>query len=322
MRVWRVWRVRIGTGVRGKGAGAGIACVTALLLAASFACRAEGDAAKADGATLESAQATEYPAQQAESAQAAKGVSPVPSQAPVPSDAVAAIDALMRSPGWAASPPDAKWRALARTRLGTPYALGCLGEEDENDADPVFRLDQADCTVLVLTNSALVRAASPADARARLIDIHYRGGTPTYASRIHFTSDRITDSPWFADITSQIAPEPLLVPVSLTLNRRENGDPLLPIDWERPLTISYLPSARYDSSVIAALPPVAGVAFVNEKNSRLGFLVSHEGILFDGKTLHHASSLTNTVADIDLRAYLFEGREKPRFDGMLFYELK
>ncbi|NNE07801.1 MAG: DUF1460 domain-containing protein [Gemmatimonadetes bacterium] len=282
----------------------------ALLAAASFACRSEGDAATVSD---EAAAAGTMEAAPTGSDSAASEPS---------SDPVSAIDALFASPEWAASTPDEKWRALARVRLGTPYALGCLGEEDENDADPVFRLDQADCTVLVLTNSALVRAASPADARARLIDIHYRGGVPTYASRIHFTADRITDSPWFADITARVAPESLLVPVSLTLNRKDDGDPLLPIDWERPLAISYLPSARYDSAVVAALPPVAGVAFVNEKNTRLGFLVSHEGIVFDGKTLHHASSLTNTVADTDLRAYLFEGREKPRFDGMLFYELK
>lgn len=276
----------------------GLACLFAFAI--SFACRAEGEA----------------PWQQADHAD------PVGDTKPTTKPATETIEAMLHSSAWGASTREEKWRALANARLGTPYALGCLGEEDEKDADPVFRLDQADCTVLVLTNSALVRATSVADARARLIDIHYRAGGPTYASRIHFTSDRITDSPYFADITSRVSPESLLVPVSLTLNRKESGDPLLPIDWERPLTIGYLPSARYDSSIASMLPPVAGVAFVNEKNARLGFLVSHEGILYDGKTLHHASSITNTVADMDLRAYLFEGREKPRFDGMLFYELK
>lgn len=234
----------------------------------------------------------------------------------------AVVDSLLADERWVRLGKEEKLLALARLRTGTPYALGCLGEEAPPDTDPIFRLDRADCTVLVVTDAALLGARSLEEARALTRAIHYRDGVPSFATRFHFTSDRIASSPWFEEITASAVPDSALVPIRVTLNRKASGEALLPIDWSRERTMRYLPAGRIDERILDRLPRACGVAFVDESNARSGYLVSHEGILLERRTLHHASSAAGAVVDIPLLEYLRDAEGGTRFDGVLFFSFR
>ena len=53
-------------------------------------------------------------------------------------------------------------------RVGTPYGLYCLGEENEKDQDPIIRYDSSDCTVHVLTTLAYVKSQTAREARKNI----------------------------------------------------------------------------------------------------------------------------------------------------------
>jgi hypothetical protein len=151
----------------------------------------------------------------------------------------------------------------------------------------------------------------------------------TYANRLHFTTDRLLASPLFEDLTPRVAGEDARRRVTVTLNRRADGGPLLPIPWERRVTIDYVPAGQVEAA-LDRLPPVAGVAFVRTGWIDRGLLVAHEGFLVDGRCLVHASSEAGRVVAVDLLDYLWrretagEGAgatATPRFDGVLFYGL-
>ncbi len=231
----------------------------------------------------------------------------------------AAADSILAGPAWRDASLEERLHSLALMRNGTPYELGCLGEEKDPDRDPIFRLDKADCTVLVLTGAALIHSTSLKDAEEAIVSIHYREGRPDYSNRYHFTTDRIFFSPWFEGITEEVAADSQITTISMTLNRKADGERLLDIDWERKVTVGYLPAADLTAEILARLPAACGVAFVNEKNRENGYLVSHEGIVLDGETLHHASSAEGMAVSVDLLEYLRGTGERPRFDGVIFY---
>jgi hypothetical protein len=230
-----------------------------------------------------------------------------------------AIDSLLSDERWAALTIEERLLALAPLRVGTPYVLGCLGEGREPDPDPIFRLDQADCTVLVLTDAALVHARSLEDAARWMARIHYRDGKPSYATRLHFTVDRILSSPFFEDLTPDVAPRGALRSVGVRFNRRKGGEPLLAIPWSRSALVRYLPAEEVTQEVLDRLPRACGVAFLAEKNIEKGFLASHEGLLLERRTLHHASSAAGRVVNVPFLDYLRGDGPEPRFDGVLFY---
>jgi hypothetical protein len=223
-------------------------------------------------------------------------------------------------------------RALALARRGAPYALGTLGEASAEDPDPVFQVEDADCTVLVLTTVALANARSLEGAKAWMgpANYHRQGDTypVTYRNRLHFTADRLSASPLFADITPEVARAEELESVRLVLNRQGSGEELLPIGWERELEIAFVPAAHLEA-VLARVPSLCGIAFVRESNIARGLLVSHEGFLLDQRCLLHASSEAGEVVVVDLLDYLFRRDDpdnarsgRPRFDGALLYSLR
>lgn len=243
-------------------------------------------------------------------------------RAPLHEASWAEIDSLLNDPRWTGRTAEEKLEILADLRTGTPYELGCLGEGREPDEDPVFRLDRADCTVLVVTNAALLHARSVEDAFRWMERIHYRDGRPSFETRYHFTSDRIDSSPFFEDITALAAPDSVLAPIEAKLNRKEGGERLLPLPWERTIALRYLPSGAFTAEILEKLPVPCGVAFLNEKNVRSGFIVSHEGILLDGGILHHASSGAGEAANVPLVEYLALEGGGFRFDGLLFFRFQ
>lgn len=231
---------------------------------------------------------------------------------------------------WQEERPDlpSRVRAILLSRLGTPYVNGCLGEGAgaEPDSDPVFRLDQVDCTVLVLTTAALAHARTLEEARENMALANYReigDDRPiTYAGRLHFTEDRLDASPYFRNITRDVVPEKLLASKTLTLNVKEDGSGLLPIEWAREITLAYLPVAVATEPVLAALPPVTGVVFIKHSYAKMGLAAAHEGVLLDGKDLVHASSDSKKVVRVPFREYLRKADGSPRFDGLLFYAFR
>jgi hypothetical protein len=219
-------------------------------------------------------------------------------------------------------------RAILLARVGTPYVLGCLGEGAgaAPDSDAVFRLDQVDCTVFVLTTAALAHARSLEEAERNIVFANYRevdGTRPvSYEARLHFTTDRLDASPYFRNVTDQVVPVDLLATRKLTLNVKDNGEPLLPIHWKRPIVLRYLPAASATADLVASLPPVTGVAFVRESFFAKGLEVAHEGVILDGRDLVHASSEAERVVRVPFLEYLRKPGGGFRFDGLVFYEFR
>lgn len=219
-------------------------------------------------------------------------------------------------------------RAVAMLRLGTPYVLGCLGEGSGHDPQPVFRLDQSDCTVHVLTSVALAQARTWDEARAWTVRLNYhpaagerdaRGVLPRvgYDNRIHFTEDRLTTTPWFKVVDSALVSDAPPASVSLTLNRTREGKRLIDIPWEMRTTVRYLRTSDVTPAVLARLPaPVAGVAFVRAATFPLGLAVGHEGLVVDRRWLVHADSITKRTVKVDLLSYLRKNADW--FDGVIF----
>jgi len=241
----------------------------------------------------------------------------------------AQLDSLLAAVHAAVPRYQDRLRWLAATRLGTPYALGTLGEESPDDPDPLFRTDEADCTVLVLTTAAMASARNVGEARAWMgpANYHRRGdGFPAeYRNRLHFTADRLHASPLFRDVTAEVAGPHERRTVRLTLNRRDDGTELLPLDWSRAIEIDYVPAEQV-GEVLGNLPPVAGIAFVRQALFDKGLIVAHEGFLFDGRCLVHASSTAGEVVAVDLLDYLLRRQDAdvarrgtPLFDGAIFY---
>ena len=214
-------------------------------------------------------------------------------------------------------------KAFALWQVGKPYELFCLGEESGEDKDPIFRLDVSDCTVHILTSLASVQSSSWEEARKTLIDIHYKRNDdqtsiPTYKSRWHFTTDRIQDNPSTKNITSSLVSNQELVTINLTLNKKEDGDEFLKLDWQKPTTIQFIPNKFVGEDLLDKLPQIAGVAFVKKTYFKMGLVVAHEGMIIDNKNIVHASSEFGKTVNMDFMEYYFlDG--VPRFDGVLFF---
>jgi len=223
-----------------------------------------------------------------------------------------------------------RMRALALARLGAPYVLGCLGERSAEDSAPVFRVDQVDCTVLVLTTAAMAQSKGLADAEQWMGPANYRRSasgecTVSYANRLHFTEDRLDASLFFANVTRALAAPSEMREVDLVLNRQASGKPLLPIGWERPMKVAYVPADQLPA-VLARAPDLLGLAFVRESYRAKGLLVAHEGLLLDRKCLLHASTESKAAVLVDFADYFFRPHDpdparagQPRFDGAILY---
>jgi Protein of unknown function (DUF1460) len=212
-------------------------------------------------------------------------------------------------------------QAIVRLRAETPYMLGCLGEECPPDVDPVFRVDQVDCTVLVLTSMALAHARSWDEARDWTVRLNYRAapdGTHAicYTNREHFTEERLAHSPWFSDITAGLGcPTQRLV---VHLNRRKDGRKLLDLPFDKQVEVRYLACADVNEAVLRRLPAeICGIAFVRRAHLDDGVAIAHEGFVDSQRWLVHADSRARQVRRLPLLSYLDQNRHW--FDGVIFY---
>jgi Protein of unknown function (DUF1460) len=212
--------------------------------------------------------------------------------------------------------------AWAFLQFGTPYRLGPLGEEAPPDTDPI-EFESTDCAVLSLVSAALAHAPEAGGERAAMAIANYRDGAIAYATRFHFTTDRLDSSPYYRDITAEVGGRSCRSrPVML--NRKADGTRWIPIDWSRERDVLYVPRALglkfagwHDQG---RLPDAAGVAFVQLPLMADGLDVVHESMLWRGRTLLHASSRTGRVVTMPWAEFLAgPGR---RYDGFVLFEYR
>lgn len=220
-------------------------------------------------------------------------------------------------------PVDRRVAAYAFLAVGAPYVLGPLGEEAPPDTDPLVRFDVFDCATLNLTAEALAHAGEAGGVRAAMKRANYRGGVVSYDSRLHFTTDRLDESPYDRDITRTVGGDSVVVR-RVTLNRRADGSRWIPIDWERPRDVAYLPigAARDFAALHRAgrLPDAVGVAFVEERRLADGLDVVHETLLWRGEVLLHGSSRIGRVVAVPWREFLDE--RGGLYDGVVLFEYR
>ena len=215
-------------------------------------------------------------------------------------------------------------KAFAIWRLGTPYEIFKLGEEKEPDNDPIIRLDVSDCTGHVLTSLAFTHSNNWDEARAKMIDIHYKMDEngkkhPDYLSRWHYTSDRITNNPYTVNITDQLLPVEKLTPITITLNIKDDKSEFLPLDWQHELSTNYIASDEISSELLNSIPDICGVAFVRKSYGDKGILIAHEGMIIDNSDILHASMEYQQTVRIPFMEYYFR-TDGPLFDGIMIYK--
>jgi len=216
-------------------------------------------------------------------------------------------------------------KALSILRLDTPYQLGPLGEESGRDKDPVFRLGVTDCTAFVLTNVALLHSQSLEEAKEMMKFVNYQPPNfeISFENRLHFTTDRNMVSPYFKAITGESLYGCKLETVSVILNKiKPDGKRLIDIDWEKEMEIQYIPNQCLSEEFFSNLPQVLGIAFLKEGDEKIGLNDRHEGSLIDRKFLFHASPVQNKIVAENFFEYYFENGQFPKFDGIIFFEIK
>ena len=213
--------------------------------------------------------------------------------------------------------------AWAFLQVGTPYQLGPLGEEAPPDTEPVIEFRTTDCAVLNLVSAALAHSGATKSERAAMALANYRNGVISYATRFHFTTDRLDSSPYYRDITRRVGGR-LCRSRSVVLNRKADGGRWIPIDWSRTRSVVYLPRAlggrfaRWHDQ--GRLPDAMAIAFVQTAKLADGLDVVHESLLWRGRTFLHASSRTGRVVTMPWSEFLAgPGR---RYDGFVLFEYR
>ena len=138
-------------------------------------------------------------------------------------------------------------------------------------------------------------------------------------SRWHFTTDRILLNPSTVNITEELISKDSLTLVQINLNRKENGEEFLDLNWERKILIGFIPNEKINQKLLNSLPEICGLCFIKKSYFKMGIAVAHEGMLIDQKNLVHASSEYRKTVNIDFMDYYF--RENGAvFDGVLIYK--
>jgi hypothetical protein len=230
------------------------------------------------------------------------------------------LDVAERIAAWDVGHRVATWSFL---QVGTPYQLGPLGEEAPPDTQPVIQFQTTDCAVLNLVSAALAHSGATRSERSAMALANYRNGVISYATRFHFTTDRLDSSPYYRDITRRVG-QSVCLRQEVVLNRKADGGRWIPIDWSRRRIVDYVPravGARFPLWYAQGrVPSAMGVAFVERSKLSNGLDVVHESMLWKGRTFLHASSLTGRVVTTPWTAFLAgPGR---RYDGFVLFEYR
>jgi len=214
--------------------------------------------------------------------------------------------------------PGAQIVALSEPFLGTPYVAGTLLGGPQTPERLVINLAGVDCFTFLDVIEALRRADGPADLPDRLRQVRYRDGVVAYDQRRHFFSDWVVGADaGIRDVTVEVG-QGRAVAADKQLNRKRDGSRWLPGIPVVRRAIHFIPAARVDGEVLAALQAGDYVGIYSEQ---AGLDVSHVGLLVpaEGRVmLRHASSAGSAmrVVDVELRDYL---RGKP---GLVVYRAR
>jgi len=152
-------------------------------------------------------------------------------------------------------------------------------------------LDVTDCTAFVLTNVALLYSQTIDEAKEIMKFLNYQPNSAiTFENRLHFTTDRNAVSPYFRDITGENLCACKLKTKKVILNKvKSDGNRLIDIDWQKEIVLKYIPNEFITKDLFQNLPKTIGIAFIKEGDEEIGLDVRHEGFLFDGQFLFHAT---------------------------------
>ncbi len=195
---------------------------------------------------------------------------------------------------------------IVRGFLGKPYELGPLGEKE---SEKIYRTDVFDCTTLVLVSVSKLHSDKPEEMIKKVN--YFPPGEVSYENRLHFSSYRNKVSDYFTDITRQVGGDSTESKEVLL-----NKDRLIDIDWQEEIVLDYIPVSEV-GGVLDNLPSTVGVMFMRDSFSDIGLDVGHEGFLFDGTNLIHASINRQKVVEDDFLTYLRESNH----DGVIFYKI-
>jgi hypothetical protein len=208
-------------------------------------------------------------------------------------------------------------------QLGTPYEAGSLGEEIAPDTDPLIDFRASDCVVLNLTSWAAAMAVGDVTERAAMIRAHYRDGIVSHANRFHFSSDRLDHSPMNREITARVGGAAVKAE-RIILNRKPDGARWIPIDWERERVMRWIPWSEANRLPFwrrdGRIPELTGIVFVKSSLFAKGLDALHEGNIWRGETVIHASSRHGRVVAQPLEVFLREAGA--RYDGFLLFEYR
>ena len=122
------------------------------------------------------------------------------------------------------------------------------------------------------------------------------------------------------NITDSIIEPQYTEQVDIELNKKQDGQFFLDLNWSLNETISFIPSEKIDAGVLKKLPLVCGIAFVKKDYFKLGIVIAHEGYVLNRSNLVHASSELKKTVNVDLLDYIKQDGNY-RFDGVMFFEL-
>ncbi len=204
-------------------------------------------------------------------------------------------------------------KSIAYELKGSPYELGPIGEEK---GEKLVRKDAFDCTSFVLTVAALY--ANKEEVKEEMKHINYHpSGEVSYENRLHFSSYRNEVSDRFADITEKVGGN-FVVTEEVLLNKHVPGQGrVIDIDWEKKFDLSYIPE-EHVLQILDDLPEEVGVGFVGEESFQKGLDITHEGFVFGGEILVHASAKRGEVSEEMFLDYLSDEKHK----GVIFYKVE
>jgi hypothetical protein len=190
--------------------------------------------------------------------------------------------------------------------LGTPYRAGTLIGSDKLPERLVVEFAAVDCFTFLDYVEALRRSASPDEFRQRLVEVRYRDGIVAWDHRRHFFTDwAAAPGARVVDVTAEVGGASTRQALK-QLNRKADGSLFLPGVAVQERTVSFVPTAALDNSVLARL---RSGDYLGIYTATAGLDVTHVGLVVrrDGQLwLRHASSRREIgrVVDSDLRDYL------------------
>lgn len=194
---------------------------------------------------------------------------------------------------------------VSRQFVGTPYGANTLIGSASVPEQLVVDVEKVDCFTYADYVEALKRSGTRDEFVASLVDVRYRDGIVSFATRKHFFTDWSAVSPPVAtEVTADLSGNAIATPKNL--NSKDSGGTYLPGLPVVARTITYIPSDQVDDDVIGRLRTGD---YIGAYATDGGLDVTHVGIFVattEGPVFRNASSLSadRRVVDAPLAAYL------------------